>query len=144
MSAFPNLTVNLGDPDDVLAKLPEARRVAKGLRKEAEQLVAQAEAWDRLVNVLEGIAPHTDVAADETADGDASSIDVVVGILEATGGPITVAGVHEITRGQFTRKTTGWALWKAVQLHRARQEGRGIYAPLSYQPEEIFPESHLE
>lgn len=160
MEPVPELTVNLADSADVQAKLPEARKIADDLRARAKELQEQADGWDRLVHVLEGMPvavngdkkkvtkPITGTVTgppverpERPARGGPTSTDVVVTILDQTGGPMTVAEVHKLAP-QYERKTVGWALWKADQLGRAQAlPGKGVYAPMSYQPEQIFPSS---
>lgn len=146
MESPEDLTVNLADPSDVQAKLPRAQRMAANLRKQADQLIAQADSWDRLVHVLEGMAPERQnpfVGSQREGDDDVaakgpSSVDTVVRILDQSGGAMTVAEVHKLAP-DFTRKTIGWALWKAAKEGRARSvSGKGVYAPLSYRETMIF------
>src|SRR4051812_23214146 len=109
MDRLPDLIINFADPDDVKAKLPEARKGARSLRAEALELLNRAESWDRLVHVLENISigSATDSVdgdgasagggelqppkARRTATGSPRSVDVVVGILDEAGAPMTVA-----------------------------------------------------
>lgn len=67
---LPELTINLSDPEDVRARLPEAQRVAEALRRQAEELVERAEKWDRLVVALEAVAAEPS-SADVGIDTDA-------------------------------------------------------------------------
>ena len=159
-----SLKVDLYNPADVQARLPEAKRHAASLRQEADQLLAKAESWDRVVHVLQGIADAAPSAVDEATSPSGSehgseaeaepedapggeperkvsgpsSVAVAVGILEQTGGPMKVSEVHALAP-QFTRKTIGWALWKAAKDGRIESlDGKGVYAPRAYKPELIF------
>src|SRR5687767_6297164 len=111
--AKPPLTVDLTDPEDVRAKLPQARRIAKTLADEVQEKVDQANAWSRLVHVLEGVAggvkePRTDKALEEPTERGPSSEEIVREILEQTGGPMTTAEVRTLAPDTLKPDTISW------------------------------------
>ncbi|MDQ3690833.1 MAG: hypothetical protein M3406_12540 [Chloroflexota bacterium] len=156
------IQVDLGDLEDMRRKLPavtERARAARVIRAAQSKLTAlgqQAEHWERLETVLRELVPDTPsdapsnddeaVAAFELSAEPApadrrtlGSVDSAVAILEQADEPMSVAQVHA-QLPQFSRKTVGWALWKAKQLDRAKSmPGKGVYAPMSYQPMELAP-----
>jgi hypothetical protein len=156
------IQVDLGDLEDMRRKLPavtERARVARVIRAAQSKLIAlgdQAEHWERLEAVLRELVPDT--SSDASSDDGASvatlepsaepevadrrtlgSVESAVAILEQAGEPMSVAQVHA-QLPQFSRKTVGWALWKAKQLDRAKSmPGKGVYGPMSYQPMQLAP-----
>lgn len=164
------LKVDLTDPADVAANLPRARSVATKMRELAKLAQDQADAWDRLVLVLEGIAGPPNgtgakadsadtIVSDETTDTITeyqskpgrtterrlpSSEEVVLTIVNQTGEPITTAEVRKLAPPSLKPDTVTWALWKLKSDDRIRHLRKGVYAPVSYQPEEIFSSSESD
>jgi len=77
-NSLPAITINLSDPEDVRARLPEAQRVASELRGQAQELLEQAETWDRVVTALEAFALASCGRQVDEAEWDVHSVDVTV------------------------------------------------------------------
>ena len=149
---MPELTFDFNDGPSVL----DAIEVARENVAEADRAVAaaqeEASEWRAFLAVLErraeklnlDLPPPPKTSDDEPPSngppptGKLSSTAVAIRVLDVIGGAATVAQVHE-RMTHFSRKTTGWALWKAEQEGKIRKLSQGVYAPLSYTMTELQP-----
>lgn len=146
------ISVDLSDPEDIRSKLPQVQgrvSVIRETQAALEELAARAPHWERLEAALSAMVaapgaddtPTTGAASVEpggspksnggTAGRTVKSLDAVIAELDSIGGPISVAGLSA-RMPEFSRKTVGWALWKASKDGQALNLETGVYAPLSY------------
>ncbi len=155
MLEIKSFEVDLANPEDVQSKLHKAEDIAAIARKEAEAAAQVAERWDRVLKVLRGAA-----AADAQADfvvtgnngattvvdvkassgGEGTSRELALAVIEEAGGPISAADVRAALP-QFKKDTMAWTLSNLAKEHAVQRLRMGVYAPLSYRPQEIFVSS---
>lgn len=140
--------VNLDDPDDVRAKLAEARdafRTTTAKLVALREVEAEQQKWSKRVTLLEKLAPEGDTRerdaterVTERANGSASVVDLAVGVVNRELRAIRANEVTRTLQGEghnVTPVAVRNALYYAA--HRANKikspPGRGLYAPLAYE-----------
>lgn len=137
--------IDITDNDDIRAKLPELEDVIKRRRRELDKLDATV---DKLA-AQAGVKRQRPTVKARVRDKPGGKRPVgpirrtsrmqIREIMEAASGPMTVAEVTEKTNPPLKQKTAGWALWKEAEVGNIKTIANGVYAPLSYQPEELVP-----
>lgn len=138
-----HLSVDLANPEDIRAKLPEARSLYVSKRKALDEMQAEVDRWGDLVNMLARMVGEPPVAK-EAEKGRRSSggkkspgQDRAVAGLEAAGQPM---GPAKLFRFMLSRdmdvptnaNALGAALWSAANAGRVKKTPDGLYAPLGW------------
>lgn len=134
------IPIDITDADDIRAKLPELENLIRHRRRELDKLDAAA---DKLA-VLAGVKrqrPSRNGSKTKAPPVRKTSRMQVREIIDKIGGPASVAEVTEKTNPPIKQKTVGWALWKEAEEGKIKAISNGVYAPLSYQPQELVPPS---
>jgi hypothetical protein len=153
---MPDLTINFGDPESMLAAIPEiaeaVRRAEQCVEEADRELLAASENRRRAqteldrarelgaflqntLDRLEGprgadVRPNALDHLPELAE-DASSKDVALRVVTLINGPASMADVAQ-HMPEFSTKTVSWALWKLADDGAIQKLKHGIYAPLDY------------
>lgn len=140
------LPVDLFDPQDIRAKLPDIRRIYVSKREELEKLTEQVRGLGEMVELLARLANDaTDPLPSTSENGDAPSRRVAPGqeraiaALERAGRPMGPAALfHFMLTEQMdtpaNANALGANLWSAERAGRIKKVKEGAYAPLSWQP----------
>ncbi len=137
--------IDITNNDDIRAKLPELEDLIRRRRRELDKLDATVDKLAAQAGVKRQ-RPTVKARARKNGGGERPSGPVrrtsrvqIREIIEAAGGPMTVTEVTEKTNPPLKQKTAGWALWKEAEVGTIKAIANGVYAPLSYQPEELVP-----
>jgi hypothetical protein len=159
MSQDEHLQIDLADPEDIRRKLPDARKLYAQKRRELEDLARQVQQWGDLISVL-GRVVGEDVevgkpvsisaGARVRTSGYASpsgkrapAQDQAVAALEAIGHPTGPTELYRFMRDHDMNvpknaNALGAALWGAEKKGRVKRATNGLYAPLTWEPEQEF------
>ena len=137
--------IDITNNDDIRAKLPELEDLIRRRRRELDKLDATVDKLAAQAGVKRQ-RPTVKARVGKRGNSDRPSGPVrrtsriqIREIIESIGGPATVAEVTEKTNPPIKQKTVGWALWKEAEQGTIRTVSNGVYAPLSYQPQELVP-----
>jgi hypothetical protein len=138
--------IDITNNEDIRAKLPELEDLIKRRRRELDKLDATVDKLAAQAGVKRQRPTVKARVRRNGAGGERPAGPIrrtsriqVREIIEDIGGPATVAEVTEKTNPPIKQKTVGWALWKEAEQGAIRTVANGVYAPLSYQPEELVP-----
>lgn len=143
------LKVDLADPDDVRAKLPQARKLEADARDEARRANDAAGHWTRLVAVLEGIAgpdetyaaadadePDRDAEAQETSvrseatkkprSSGVNGTDMILDVMRAADAPQYWRDIAAVVP-QLKPSTVAWNLSNMERDGLVTRVQRGVY-----------------
>lgn len=141
--------IDITNNDDIRAKLPELEDLIRRRRRELDKLDATVDKLAAQAGVKRQRPSGKAGRAKRNGGGERPSGPVrrtsrvqVREIIADIGGPATVAEVTEKTNPPIKQKTAGWALWKEAEEGTIKTIANGVYAPLSYQPEELVPASN--
>ncbi|HYM44832.1 MAG TPA: hypothetical protein VES65_01555 [Solirubrobacteraceae bacterium] len=148
MIASEHLEVDLFDPQDIRAKLPEARRIYKAKREELAQLSEQVRRLGELVELLARVSGETAAGPSAGKVGDASEAKVAPGqeraaaALERVGRPMGPSALFKFMQDEqldapANANALGANLWAAAKAGRIKKVAglSGLYAPLSWEPD---------
>ena len=151
MAARISLQIDLADPDSIRKRLPEVSRVVAGKRAVVAEAQDDLQQWVELEQRLKAIAGVTGISEESlpqptvTPEPDrASSVQVVVEILEREPRPWRTREVRAVAPDWLKPDTISWALWAAAKDGLIQRLQKGYYAPLSYRMEQIFPNGEKE
>jgi hypothetical protein len=138
--------IDITDNDDIRAKLPELEDLIRRRRRELDKLDATVDKLAAQAGVKRQRPTPKAVRASVRSDRPTGPVRrtsriQVREIIEKIGGPATVEEVTERTNPPLKQKTAGWALWKESEEGNVKTIAKGVYAPLSYQPQELVPNS---
>ena len=145
MATSEHLQVDLADPEDIRAKLPEARELYETKRRELDELAAQVRHWGELVNLLgalvgeRGISPAGRAAEAVRPRKTAPGQERAVAALEKAGRPMGPTAlfdymVAERLDAPKSANALGANLWQAAKAGRIQKTSDGLYAPLGWRP----------
>jgi len=166
MSIPTSLQVDLANPADIRAKLPQAEEILVDMELAVREQQQELDRWRRLVGVLRGVAGvsapavaqdaqaaatdhpsanEPEAASEPEATGRAEMQALILEAITRVGRPIRSRDLREmlVQEGHdLTPDSVSNALWyAAVRLGTIRKMQRGVYAPLQAAPEEPTPSS---
>ncbi len=154
-----HLQIDLADPQDIRAKLPEAKRLYASKKTQLEELRQQVTHWEALVDLLarvvgeEGVPKDhrldTEGTAPEPAQKPAPAQERAIRALKQAGRPMGPSELYRYMDAQGLNvpsnpNALGATLWTAVKAGRAKKTPEGLYAPLDGGTETAPPSSESE
>jgi hypothetical protein len=128
------IPIDVTNPDDIRAKLPELEDLIRSRKRELDKLDAMADKLAAVAGVKRQRPKSKGGARVKARPKRKTSRMQVKEIIEKIGRPATVAEVTEKTNPPLKQKTAGWALWKEAQEGAINAFKNGMYAPLGYTP----------
>jgi hypothetical protein len=132
------LPIDITNPDDIRAKLPELEALIRAKRQEADKLDSLADDLARIAKVKRR-EPSTAVRRKPKAQTTArtpSTRRLAVAIVKEADRAMSIEEVTEQIDPPTKRETVGWALWDAATNNpELWSPSKGMYAPLGWKPE---------
>jgi hypothetical protein len=149
-----DLNINLADPEDIKAKLPEVERVVAAKHKDWQTWESLASNLARAAGVKRKTASGSPIRkvlrfADQPKRASKpkapSTQTLAVKVIEEAHAAMDVGQVAEklleVMDSPVKKDTVGWALWKAEEEGQLQRVKKGVYAPLDYKPSQDETES---
>jgi hypothetical protein len=129
------IKVNVADPKDIEAKMPQVRALLEKKRAELEELQAQVKVLDRIVGKEPASAAANGQAPKASRKTVAPSQERAIRALEQAGRPMGPTSLYEfMQRERITplprdANALGASLWAAAKAGRIGKAPNGVYVP---------------
>jgi hypothetical protein len=129
------IKVNVADPKDIEAKMPQVRALLEKKRAELEELQAQVKVLDRIVGKEPASAAANGQAPKASRKTVAPSQERAIQALEKAGRPMGPTSLYEFMQREGMTplprdaNALGASLWAAAKAKRIGKAPNGVYVP---------------
>jgi hypothetical protein len=144
-----SLQIDLANPDDVRAKIPDVEKLVTQKRAALLEANREVNRWQNFLETLRALVSDqepsrvTSVYVSAAGTGKtARTLDLIMRVLGEADHPMETKAIVERVTALADEPpkpdTITWTLWKAHKDNLIRKIGKGVYAPLSVSGDQLL------